>query len=128
MRKKARCFVRSYHGPILKEDSGDEPGWRSSWGGEDRYPPLPRHRGLDIFGPLTSLHFEGARGSLLVGDRAIALAAPSTVRLTNLRGLITETDGAIPVPLATVGSAAQVAFEASGSAAVNGVDETTFIQ
>jgi hypothetical protein len=97
---------------------------------EERYPPLPRDLGFNVFGPLSILTLGGASGgSLLVRDRTIPIGAPATIKLTDIRALNEQaSDGVIPLPLSTSEKQAGLQFQAVGAVSVNGEEETTFFQ
>jgi hypothetical protein len=97
-----------------------------TWSQEERYPPLPHYSGLNIFGPLRQVGFEGVHGHLMIADRDIPLGGSATVELDDVHGL-QDDDGhqLISSPLATARQSAELQFEAAGTARVNGVLQTT---
>jgi hypothetical protein len=93
----------------------------------ERYPPLPRYVGFNVFGPLDRVLFRLVRGHVAVGDRPLDLSSSADLELYNVRGLRNADDQQLLLaPLATSGQSARLAFRAVGSVKVNGVRQTTF--
>jgi hypothetical protein len=97
-----------------------------TWSQEERFPPLPHYSGLNIFGPLHEVGFNGVHGHLMIADKDINLSGSASVVLGDVHGLHDEGGHQlISAPLATTRQSAELQFEAAGTARVNGVLETT---
>ena len=93
---------------------------------QQRYPPLPRYSGLNVFGPLRQISFRGVRGNLTIADETRPLSGSADVLLGDVKGLRDESGHQlISAPLATAGKSAELQFRAVGTASVNGVSQTT---
>jgi hypothetical protein len=93
---------------------------------EERYPPLPRYSGLNIFGPLQKVSFQGVHGDLTIADKTIDMGGSADLELGDVDSF--RDNGGhqlISAPLATSGQSADLQFKAAGTATVNGVSETT---
>jgi hypothetical protein len=91
----------------------------------DRYPPLPREAGFNVFGPLHSILFRGVRGHLLLADQEKNLSGSADLRLTDVSGLRNEAgEELVPAPLSTSGDSATLQLRAVGEASINGVPQT----
>ncbi|HEU5105950.1 MAG TPA: hypothetical protein VFU11_08915 [Solirubrobacterales bacterium] len=98
---------------------------------EDRYPPLPREAGFNVFGPLQSILFRGVRGQLLIADREKSLSGSADLRLTDVSGFRNEAgEEVVPAPLSTNADSASLQFRAVGEVRINGVSQTvtTFME
>lgn len=92
----------------------------------ERYPPLPRQSGFNVFGPLRRLFLRGVRGKVLVADRSLDLTGSADLELNDVKGLLNANDQELlAAPLATSGEATTLQFRAVSEAKVNGVSETT---
>lgn len=92
----------------------------------ERYPPLPRQSGFNVFGPLHRLFLHGVRGNVLVADRPIDMAGSADLELNDVEGLFNGNDQELlAAPLATSGEETTLQFRAVSEAKVNGVSETT---
>jgi hypothetical protein len=97
----------------------------------DRYPPLPRVAGFNIFGPLHAILFRGVHGDLLIADQAKSLSGSADLRLTDVSGLRNEAgEELVPAPLSTSAGSATLQFHAVSEARINGVPQTvtTFME
>jgi hypothetical protein len=93
---------------------------------QERYPPLPRYSGLNVFGPLTQVAFRGVRGNLMIADETRPLSGSADIVLGDVTGMRDESGHQlISAPLATSGKSADLQFRAVGTASVNGVSQTT---
>jgi len=108
------------------KDSTANHGWVPT---EEFYPPLPQEDGFNVFGPLSHLHISDAVGSLLVGDRTVALGSPAEVAfrgLTDLRDA--QHEQLLPVPITTSLSHARIQLTAVAGVSVNDSTETSYAQ
>jgi hypothetical protein len=95
---------------------------------QERFPPLPRFLGFNIFGPLRSVRFRQVSGHLSIGDRSIDLSGGPDVELGRVRGLRNAGDEQLlSAPLATSRRSASLQFRAVGSVRVNGALQTTWL-
>lgn len=93
---------------------------------EERYPPLPRYSGLNIFGPLDQVAFKGVHGSLMIADKEVGLGGSADLVLGQVHGLHDQSGHElISAPLSTSRQSADLQFDAVGTASVNGVSKTT---
>lgn len=93
----------------------------------ESYPPLPSVSGFNVFGPLTHLRIANAVGSVLVGDRTIALGSPATVEFRVLKGLEdAQHRHLIAVPVSTAENQAKIQLTAVAGVEINGQDETSY--
>jgi len=91
-----------------------------------RYPPLPRYAGFNLFGPLDDVFFRGVHGHVSVADRPLDLSGSADLELGDVRGLRNvNRQQLLAAPLATSRESANLQFRAVGSVAVNGVLQTT---
>lgn len=63
-----------------------------------RYPPLPSTQGISVFGSLSSLRFEAATGTLMVGGRHVDVQAPSDIELRDI-DIFEPSSNVLQVPL-----------------------------
>ncbi len=101
---------------------------RGGWYTENqRYPPLPRHDGFNVFGPLTELRLDDVRGSLSVDDRTLALPTRSDVHLSSVGNLRDPSrQQQIPIPLRTADDQTNIEFSAVSRVRVDGQPQATF--
>lgn len=98
------------------------------WTEQERYPPMPRELGFNIFGPMSSVTFRGVRGHVSIADEAHDLSASADIDLSDVRGLRNAGDAQlVSAPLSTTDHAADLQFRAVGRVRINGVSQTTFI-
>ncbi|HET7454119.1 MAG TPA: hypothetical protein VFJ76_01200 [Solirubrobacterales bacterium] len=91
----------------------------------DRYPPLPREAGFNIFGPLHSILFRGVHGDLLLADKPKSLSASADLRLTDVSALRNEAgEEFVPAPLSTSGDSAALQFRTVGAVSINEVPQS----
>lgn len=93
---------------------------------EQRFPPLPRVVGFNVFGPLRRIDFTHVHGDLTVGDDHVDLSGSADLQLNDVQAFRnSEDEQLISAPLSTTADAVDLDFEAHGAVSVDGVAQAT---
>lgn len=86
-----------------------------------RYPPIPPNRGFNIFGPISSMKFSRAVGSLALGSRQVDIKVPSLLDFQDIQSLNIEKEGVLTVPiqLNTAEEKAKILLQATSQTFLN---------
>ena len=94
--------------------------YRKSWVMNFRYPPIPPNRGFNIFGPINSMTFSKALGSLALGTRNIDINVPSKLDFRDIRSLDLDRGVfTVPIQLNTAEGKAKIQLKATSQAYLN---------
>ncbi len=85
-----------------------------------RYPPIPPNRGFNIFGPISSIKFSRAVGSLALGSRNVDIKVPSMLDFREIQSLDIEKGVfTVPIQLNTAEEKAKIQLKATSQTYLN---------
>jgi hypothetical protein len=96
---------------------------------EDRYPPLPARVGVNVFGPLSLLHFARASGNLLINGQGVDVPAASELSLDDVQHLVDRNGRQlITLPVSVAASEGDtIDFTGEAEVTLNGDSKTGFL-
>lgn len=85
-----------------------------------RYPPIPPNRGFNIFGPISSIKFSKALGTLALGSRDIEIKVPSMLDFREIQSLdVDKGVFAVPIQLNPAEAKAKIQLKATSQTFLN---------